>query len=231
MASPESAQYGTSPSMANDAWYRTIKARAEFMDFAPMPCVCLKPCVAKAQRERMYVHVMDNRLEMNQNIAPFFCLTDIICGGCPGGPGLYTQDMISVMYFDSQPHRSSLCCFMNAIPLPFTCCGPPQVYTFKPKCLCISLEPCFGTPIKTAPCKCFGLKQYLICGNPCYENYGVVLVGGLANTDEFITKWQAQYEEWVKSPAGQAIPVDQRVEFAKISDNIGGLGAAKGINP
>jgi hypothetical protein len=35
----------------------------------------------------------------------------------------------------------------------------------------------------------------------------------------------------VKSPAGQAIPVDQRVEFAKISDNIGAFGAAKGINP
>ena len=60
--------YGHSKTMGNDANERHIIARADFMDFAPMSCCAYKCLVSQVQRGRMYMHVMDNRIEMNQNI-------------------------------------------------------------------------------------------------------------------------------------------------------------------
>ena len=139
---------------------------------------------------------------------------------------MYTKDMTSILYFDSAPHRTGLCYIPPIFFFPFTCCGPPQVYTFKPKCCCIDMQSCYGVQIKTAPCKCCGFKQCCCCGNPCFECCGVTLYGGLKEPDLFLQKWKAQYDKWVQTE-GSSIPEDQRLEFCKIEDNIGNLGQAE----
>jgi hypothetical protein len=159
----KSAMYGSSSRI--DPVHTRLCAKAEFEDFAPMPCNCLGFCVADAQRERQYAHVYENRMEANHPIAPFCCLTKEIC----------IIDQIWVSYFDRPPVRAGMCCFC----IPATCCGPPVLFVQSPKCGPIDLAPCFGQQIKAAPCNCFGLKAFLVCGNPCYVKSSVGLFGGL----------------------------------------------------
>ena len=139
---------GDHPTMyLDDPSMNSLVAKAEYESFAPAPCTCYSPCVAAGARQRTYWAVYGNRSEMNQPIAPFMCLTQDIC----------IADCTQVWYFDkpfhvSGPAPAPFCC------LPFTCCGPPVIYSFTPKFLCIDLSSCFGQQIKQAPCNCFGLK-------------------------------------------------------------------------
>jgi hypothetical protein len=204
--------------MVSDASLNTILAQAEFMPFAPAPCVCCGCLVSDAQRERTYWTVYGNRAELNKPLAPFLCMTQDIC----------ILDMITVMYFDKPVHRSGpapppCCC------IPCTCCGPPVIFSHKPKCCCIDLMPCFGNVIKFAPSNCFGCKQYLICGNPCYVDSSLPIYGGLKNADVFLSKYKAAVAAWrAKAPA--SVKPGEMVVFDSVEDNIGDFGSAKVID-
>jgi len=202
--------YGSSSRI--DPVHTRLCAKAEFEDFAPMPCVCLGPCVADAQRERQYAHVYENRMESNHPIAPFCCLTKEIC----------IIDQIWVSYFDRPPVRAGMCCFC----IPATCCGPPVLFSQSPKCLCIDLAPCFGQQIKAAPCNCYGLKSFLVCGNPCYVKSSMGLFGGLKNAPAFLGASKAAVDAYAQK---HNMPASQMAVFESVSDNIGDFGGSKDI--
>lgn len=206
----KSAIYGSSSRI--DPVHTRLCAKAEFEDFAPMPCNCLGFCVADAQRERQYAHVYENRMEANHPIAPFCCLTKEIC----------IIDQIWVSYFDRPPVRAGMCCFC----IPATCCGPPVLFAQSPKCGPIDLAPCFGQQIKAAPCNCFGLKAFLVCGNPCYVKSSVGLFGGLKNASAFLGASKAAVDAYAQK---HNMPASQMAVFESVSDNIGDFGGSKDI--
>lgn len=202
--------YGSSSRI--DPVHTRLCAKAEFEDFAPMPCNCLGFCVADAQRERQYAHVYENRMEANHPIAPFCCLTKEIC----------IIDQIWVSYFDRPPVRAGMCCFC----IPATCCGPPVLFAQSPKCGPIDLAPCFGQEIKAAPCNCWGLKAFLVCGNPCYVKSSVGLFGGLKNASAFLGASKAAVDAYAQK---HNMPTNQMAIFESVSDNIGDFGGSKDI--
>ena len=55
-------EFGTFPTLQPRD--QTVKAEAEFMDFAPCPCSCCLPCAAPLQQQRTYARVYD-RLVLN----------------------------------------------------------------------------------------------------------------------------------------------------------------------
>ena len=130
-----------------------------------------------------------------------------------------------MFYFDKPIHRSGpapppFCC------IPCTCCGPPVLFTHKPKCCCLDLVPCFGEQVKFAPANIYGCKQYLVCGNPCYVDASLPIVGGLKNGDEFLVKYKEAVAGW-KAKSG--IAENEMVIFESVSDNIADFGASKGL--
>ena len=152
-----------------------VLAEAEFMDFSPAPISCLNCIVPPSQKARTFLRAYDNRLEMNTVKAPCVCFFD---------DEMYMKDAPTMMFFDKPPFRSGLCepCFC----IPCTCCGPPVLFAHKPACGPISLVPCYGEQIKKAPANLFGLKTYIIFGNPCYVSTAVPFMSGLKNADKFL---------------------------------------------
>ena len=112
-------------------------AQAEFVPFAPAPCVCCSGCHSDEARARTYAHVYENRIERNYPAAPFACCTSEVC----------IVDRVWVTYFDRPPMRAGMCCFC----IPATCCGPPVIYSKTPKCCCFDLTPCYGQAVLAAP--------------------------------------------------------------------------------
>jgi hypothetical protein len=78
-----------------------------------------------------------------------------------------------------------MCCYV----IPLTCCGPPVIFSrelFLINCgpnECISLDPCFGTPIKAAPCNLCDLKAFLCCGPPCYGAWSFPFIFGMKKAE------------------------------------------------
>ena len=169
--------YGNSPRIqsTNGGPAPTLLHKGVFQDTV---FDCLLP---KTQKARQYAYIWDNKLEINLPLGIFGCLT---CSEkC-------VVDRVYTTYFDRSPIRTGMYCFV----IPATCCGPPVIYSKEPK-MCfdlVSLSPCCGTPIKAAPCDCFGLKTALCCGPPCYENYGMPIVPQLTpqSAKTFISHFQ-----------------------------------------
>jgi hypothetical protein len=87
-------------------------------------------------------------------------------------------------FYDKPPFRSGMCFYC----LPCTCCGPPVIFSYNPKCFCIDLTPCFGSSIQAAPCSCFNLKIGLCMCNPCYTLCSFAIMYGLKDPDVFLLK-------------------------------------------
>ena len=145
-----------------------------------------------AARERMYIHAHDNRLQYNLPCAPLLCFTTEIC----------VTDDARVLYYDKPPFRSGpapfpCCC------LPFTCCGPPVIYSKTPKCLCIDCSPWCGETLNIAPCNCYRLRVCLCFGSPCYDDFcGVPYFVGLKNAAEFSRGLKAAYDDNFRTGVG-----------------------------
>jgi len=66
----------------------------------------------------------------------------------------------------------------------------------------------------------------LVCGNPCYESFGIPLGGGFKNADDFLAKYQKALQNF-GNKAG--IPSDRLAIFQSVSDNVGDFGGTKKI--
>lgn len=202
--------HGTSEFTKPDAGFI---AGAEFWDFAPAPCSCYGCFVPEAQKKRTFLRVYENRVEMNKPLAPCLCLCD---------DEKYMADQTWMAFFDKPPFRPGMTCVV----CPLVCCGPPVIFAHNPKCCCIDLSYMFGSTIKMAPCNCWGLKEYLCFGNPCYVKYSIPLVGGLKNPDQFLAHMKGAtmaYQDKLN------IPSSERVVYASVSDNIGDFGGTKKV--
>ena len=73
----------------------TLVGEVEYMDFAPMPCVCLTCCANTIQQGRTYTRVYDNRFEQNKPFA--------VCGVCTPLE-ICIIDFVKVRYFDKAPN-------------------------------------------------------------------------------------------------------------------------------
>ena len=152
-------------------------AAAQFYDFAPAPCICCACLVPEAQQKRMYAHVYENRVEFNHALSPCLC-----CGVHEN----MIIDLIQVRHLDRLPSRAGMCCCC----VPFTCCGPPVIFAYKPHLLCIDCSDNFGVQIRAAPCNCFGLKECLCCCQPCYTRCSLPLITGVKNPEQFLSAWK-----------------------------------------
>jgi len=181
----------------------TLIAEAEFYNFAPAPCSWLICCNSKYQQGRTYFRVWDNRFESNYPFAPFMCLTcSEVC----------VTDIVTTSYFDRQPHRSGMCCFC----IPCTCCGPPVLFNSHPKCCFVDCSDCCGQSIMAAPHICCGLKQYCICGKPCYFSAALPLVQGIKNGDVFLQQFKAAVDTYAMK---HRLPVEQMAIFTVVNDD------------
>ena len=170
-------RHGVSDNIKNG---KNLIAHAEFYDFSPMPCVCCNCCNSEYVQERSFFRAWDNRLEINRPCSPLCCMTGEWTKSC-------VYDSISVYYYDRSPIRNSnyLC----------NRCGPPVIFLYRPKFLCIDCTSCFGESIMYAPTSCFGIKQCCIFGTPCYSNRlccpaTCVLASGVLNGNYFLSEWR-----------------------------------------
>jgi hypothetical protein len=200
--------HGTAPTLVDDCL-----AEAEFYDFAPMPCFLCGCLINDETRKRMFARIYDNRIVINKPMAPCCCLTMPIC----------IADSVTTIYFDKPPIRSGpapapFCC------IPFTCCGPPVMFSHSPKCITIDCKDWCGETVKTAPCNCYGLKQYLVCGNPCYTSCSMPLLSGVKDAGEFISAAKAAVDTF---RAKHGLDESEMAIFECVTDNLMDFGGAK----
>jgi hypothetical protein len=176
----------------------------QFQDFAPAPCSCCAFCAPHFVKERMYAHVYENRIESNFPIAPFGpCTCDEKC----------VIDIPALIFHDRIPSRAGMCCFV----VPCTCCGPPVLYVKKPKFCMVDTSSCFGEEIHYAPCNCFGCKQLICLGAPCYTNIGRPLFQNVKDADAFLAVWSGALNQYFTI---NDIPEKEKAIFEIVTDDI-----------
>jgi hypothetical protein len=183
MSAPlQETMHGKSPYIKTDK--PDVIKTLEFYPFAPAKCSCCAFLAPQVQKDRQVINLYDNRISGNIPIAPFACLTcDEKC----------IIDRPYFAYHDRPPSRVGMCCFV----IPATCCGPPVIFVKKPICCCvIDCTDNFGELIMAAPCNCFGLKQYLCCGGPCYLSCAVPVFGGVRNGASFLNAYSKTLDEY-----------------------------------
>jgi len=200
--------HGTSPFATPEP--KLVKA-GEFYDFAPASCVCYNCFVPEAQKKRTFVRAYDNRLEMNLPIAPCLCCCD---------NEKYMVDQTYLYFYDKPPFRTGMCCYV----VPLTCCGPPVLFSYKPKCCCFDLSSCYGEQIMAAPCNCGNCKKYLCCGNPCYVSCSRPVISGMKDAEGFLATLKAAQQPWADN---LGIPKYEQVIVASVNDNFMDFGASK----
>ena len=194
--------------------------KGEFYDFAPIvaitPCPCLFTCcVPEAQKKRTFMNADATKLVMNTAMAPCFCLCD---------DEKYMIDNVKTMYYDKPPFRSGMCCHC----IPCTCCGPPVIFSFKPKILGIDTSDYYGSQIKIAPSNIFNLKLCICCLNPCYTLCSTPAAVGVKNPDVFLAKLAKEVNAYHEK---HGILESERVIFASISDDVGDFGGSSKVVP
>jgi hypothetical protein len=132
------------------------------------------------------------------------------------------DDLCKSTFYDRPPTRVGMCCFC----IPCTCCGPPVIFSYSPKCCTIDCSDNCGQQIKAAPCNCFGLKTFLCCGNPCYVNCSYPLLVGVKNADVFLSKWQAAVSAY-QTKTG--ISKGEFVVFESVEDNLYAFGGSNKV--
>lgn len=175
-----------------------LLAEAEFEEFAPCPCVCYQCFVPDKARSRSYARVYDNRLEINSIQFPCLCCSKERC----------IRDSSMNYFFDQAPSRAGMYCYV----IPCICCGPPVVFTKKPRCCCalIDTRPCFGEMIFHSPCSCYDVKCCLACGPPCYQCTATPMLVAVKNGEQFLGKWRGALEVYEQE---KGIPPDQVTRF------------------
>jgi hypothetical protein len=168
----------------------------------------------------MYMRVYENRIETNEPLAPFLCLTMDIC----------LIDNAYTAYYDKPPFRVGPCA-PPCCCVPLTCCGPPVIFSFKPVVCCVGCGNTLGTQLFASPCNCFGFKSYLCCGNPCYVNFKAPFLPGpmgssapLKNAEELVAVVMQAVQAYQQK---HSIPENEGVIFENVSDNIADFGGAK----
>jgi len=186
-------------------------ASAEFMNFAPYPCVCCSCFPSKAQKKRVYARVYENKVEINNcPCAPWLCCTP---EGC-------INDFIYTKYYSHPPFRVGMCPYPLCC-IPCVCCGPPVIFIRHPTfCCCIDCRPCCGETIFSSPANCFDLKCCLCCGNPCHMTCcSRPLVLNVRNGRLFLSHMKAATQEYHAkhgfSVRGQA---SQNVVYREVVD-------------
>ena len=150
----------------------------------------------------------DNRVEMNSPCP--------ICGPCTCSE-ICVVDVVNYSFYDRPPTRAGMCCFC----IPATCCGPPVIFSHKPKCCCFDCSDTCGQQVKAAPCNCCGCKVCLCFGNPCYTSCSYPMLVGVKDADVFLSKWQAAVNAY---QAKTGISKGEMVIFESVEDNLAGLG-------
>lgn len=191
-----------------------LVAKAQFHDFAPAPCVCYGCFIPEAQKKRTFVAAYTNKYMTNYALSPCCCFCD---------DEKCMVDMPFISFYDKPPTRVGMCCFC----IPLTCCGPPVIFSFKPKCLCMDMDECCGTQIKAAPCNCFGLKCCLCFGNPCYTACSVPIARGIKDADTFLAQMKGAVNAYGEQ---NGIPLSERAIFESVSDNVDVFGGSKGVS-
>jgi len=162
----------------------------------------------------MFARIYDNRIVINKPMAPFCCLTMPIC----------ISDSVTTLFYDKPPLRSGPACFPFCC-IPFTCCGPPVMFSHDPKCcFVIDCKDFCGSQVKVAPCNCFGLKTFICCGNPCYVSCSMPLLLGVRDADHFISSAKVAVDAF-KNKHG--LEDGEMAIFECVSDDIGGFGGVK----
>eukprot|EP00930_Biecheleria_cincta_P099246 TRINITY_DN90885_c0_g1_i1.p1 TRINITY_DN90885_c0_g1~~TRINITY_DN90885_c0_g1_i1.p1 ORF type:complete len:221 (+),score=20.83 TRINITY_DN90885_c0_g1_i1:49-711(+) len=203
--------HGTCPYLMSD---NEIKAEAEFYHFAPLSCALFGCLVNDETKARMFARIYDNRIVMNHPIAPFCCCTTPIC----------IADSVTTFFYDKPPFRAGpcgppCCC------VPCTCCGPPVMFSYNPKCCCIDLKDMCGSQVKVAPANLYGCRSCICLGQPCYVNCSVPLLTGVKNADAFICAAKARVDGF-KNKHG--LPEAEMTIFEFVSDNISLAGVELG---
>jgi len=67
-----------------------------------------------------------------------------------------------------------------------------------------------------APHICCGLKQYCICGKPCYFSAALPLVQGIKNGDVFLQQFKAAVDTYAMK---HRLPVEQMAIFTVVNDD------------
>jgi len=202
--------HGTSPYLQSG----DFQAAADFYDFAPLPCSLCSCFLNDETRMRMFARLYDNRLVINKPMAPCCCCTMPIC----------ISDSVTTLFYDKPPFRSGpapcpFCC------IPFTCCGPPVMFSHNPKCCgMIDCTDFCGSQVKVAPCNCFGCKTFLCCGNPCYVNCSMPLLTGVRDADQFISAAKGIVDGFRNK---HGLEESEMCIFECVSDDIGDFGGAK----
>jgi len=184
---------------------------AEFYDFAPAPVSFLDCLISSKLKGRMYMHVYENRVEINNPLQPFLCCTTENC----------VIDKITVAHHDRLPSRVGMC-----LGCPCTCCGPPVIFAYKPKCFMIDCSDMCGQQIRYAPCNMYGCKECICCCNPCYARCSVPLVHGTKHPEQFLSAWKFAVQMYAQQ---KGLPMEEMAIFEAVNDNVFDFGAARGI--
>lgn len=204
--------HGTSKYLASED--DNIKAEAHFYDFAPLPCSPCSCFLNDEFRMRVFARIYDNRIVINKPIAPFCCCTAQIC----------IADSVTTLFYDKPPLRSGpapppFCC------IPFTCCGPPVMFSHNPKCCgVIDCKDFCGSQVKVAPCNLYGCKAFICCGNPCYVNCSMPLLTGVRDADEFISAAKVAVDTFKQK---HKLEESQMCIFELVSDDLMDFGGSK----
>jgi len=156
--------------------------------------------------------VYPNKFEANLPIAPFCCLTSEMC----------MVDRTFLYYYDKPPSRVGMFCGI----FPCTICGPPVIYSYRPKICCVDVSDCFGQKIMSAPCNCFGLKICLCFGNPCYTQCSLPLLTGVKDPAPFLSAFKYAVDAY---KGAKNLDDSQMAIFEDVEDNIFDLGRAKKV--
>jgi hypothetical protein len=191
----------------------TAYAHADYMSFAPAPCVCCGCFASEAEQKRTFAVMYDSKLVINVPCAPCCCCSNEQC----------SSDHIYTYFVDKPPFRSGMCC----VCIPCTCCGPPVIFSKTPKCLCVDLTDCYGQVVMAAPSNFYGLKFCICCCAPCYQCIATPLISGLSDADTFMKNMKAAADAYyLKHPE---IEINQRALFESVVDNVLTTGGAKAV--
>jgi len=202
------------------------------MNFSPASGSHLDICNSQLIQQRQYLRAWDNRVESNMPGCGHPCgssdefvraignacinLQRRCCGGCDccTCSDQMVHDNVHVNYYDRHPFRSV---YLWGL-VPRTCCGPPVVFLYQPKCCCgtIDLTPCFGASLRTADDNCFGLRTWLCCGPPCYVSKSKGWIRGVPAAADFnafmvpLKNAVSTYQQY------HQIPIEERAIFENV---------------
>jgi len=175
--------------------------------FCPTCPLCCD-CVSDEMVKRTYARVYENRVEIN------YAYTYLaLCCCCACSTKSCVRDQVVTWFFDMPPTSAW------SAPFPFcclqcTCCGPPAVAAYTPKCCCFK---CGGQTLFAGPCaiKCF----FGLCGDSCFP-CSAPFLNPVIQGENFLSAWKAAYESYADH---RGIPRSERARFYTATDGCCGF--------